>query len=136
MVCSTCLVYFVSNCLCPLSILYPRDTLTVGTAVYPLPPSVRITSITSPPSTTTCALAPPPALLSGSIVSNKSIAIGSTQATCAVDFKNAGVGQTSGNQNRNYIGCQKNTLPRLPSKKRPSLNQNTFHWIPPPPPIS
>ena len=41
--------------------------------------------------------------VSGSIVSNKSIAIGSTQATCAVDFKNAGVGQTSGNQNRNYM---------------------------------
>ena len=41
--------------------------------------------------------------VSGSIISNKSIAIGSTQATCAVDFKNAGVGQTSGNQNRNYM---------------------------------
>ena len=41
--------------------------------------------------------------VSGSIVGNKSIAIGSTQATCAVDFKNAGVGQTSGNQNRNYM---------------------------------
>ena len=41
--------------------------------------------------------------VSGSIVTNKSIAIGSTQATCAVDFKNAGVGQTSGNQNRNYM---------------------------------
>ena len=41
--------------------------------------------------------------VSGSIVSNKSIAIGSTKATCAVDFKNAGVGQTSGNQNRNYM---------------------------------
>ena len=41
--------------------------------------------------------------VSGSIVSNKSIAIGSTQATCAVDFKNAGVGQTAGNQNRNYM---------------------------------
>ena len=41
--------------------------------------------------------------VSGSIVSNKSIAIGSTQATCAVDFKNAGVGGTAGNENRNYM---------------------------------
>ena len=41
--------------------------------------------------------------VSGSMVSNTSIAIGSTQATCAVDFKNAGVGGTAGTQNRNYM---------------------------------
>ncbi len=41
--------------------------------------------------------------VSGSMASNTSIAIGSTQATCAVDFKNAGVGGTAGTQNRNYM---------------------------------
>ena len=41
--------------------------------------------------------------VSGSMASNTSIAIGSTQATCAVDFKNAGVGGTTGTQNRNYM---------------------------------
>ena len=41
--------------------------------------------------------------VSGSMVSNTSIAIGSTQATCAVDFKNAGVGGTTGTENRNYM---------------------------------
>ena len=41
--------------------------------------------------------------VSGSMVSNTSLAIGSTQATCAVDFRNAGVGGTAGTQNRNYM---------------------------------
>ena len=54
--------------------------------------------------------------VSGSIVSNKSIAIGSTQATCAVDFKNAGVGHTAGNQNRYYM-----LPPALDSTQRSAL---------------
>ena len=41
--------------------------------------------------------------VSGSVVSNTSIAIGSTQATSAVDFKNAGQGGVGANANRMYM---------------------------------
>jgi len=41
--------------------------------------------------------------VSGGIVSNKSIAIGSTQASSAVDFKDAGQGLTGVNANRMYM---------------------------------
>ena len=41
--------------------------------------------------------------VSGSVVSNTSIAIGSTQATSAVDFKNAGQGGEGANANRMYM---------------------------------
>ena len=41
--------------------------------------------------------------VSGSIASNKSVAIGSTQATSAVDFKDAGQGLTGVNANRMYM---------------------------------
>ena len=41
--------------------------------------------------------------VSGSVVSNTSIAIGSTQATSAVDFKNAGQAGTGVNANRMYM---------------------------------
>ena len=41
--------------------------------------------------------------VSGSLVSNTSIAIGSTQATCAVDFKNAGQGGIGVNANKMFM---------------------------------
>ena len=41
--------------------------------------------------------------VSGTVVSNTSIAIGSTQATSAVDFKNAGQGGVGANANRMYM---------------------------------
>jgi len=41
--------------------------------------------------------------VNGSVVSNTSIAIGSTQPTSAVDFKNAGQGGVGGNANRMYM---------------------------------
>ena len=41
--------------------------------------------------------------VSGSIISNTSVAIGSTQASSAVDFKNAGQGGVGANANRMYM---------------------------------
>ena len=49
--------------------------------------------------------------VSGSIISNTSIAIGSTQASSAVDFKDAGQGGVGASANRMYMFCLLYTSP-------------------------